>query len=801
MNAFIRCIALSLFVVVFFTACRGDTKQSKLVHQVDEGTYIVSVDDGRRLKIRAYGENIIRLQSVRAEEDFYADDHYEMVMAHDWPRTFDFSVHGDHYRFTTGSDLSLRVDKSSLASSFYADGKPVLSERSGVQWQGNTITASFNYENEHFTGLGHGFYARENSLDLRGKVVARNYGQEQREQAPLIVPFYLSSNGYGVFLNSTFTNKFTFGVDGEYSIAIDDLGFGGRMDYFFINGPEFKTILDRYTQLTGRPRLPPKSMFGLQLSDKGHDHASATPSDQTWWQQKITEHREAGFPLDHVVNDNRWRAAGGKRCESKLAWDSERYPDPAAYNEWLNENGLTATVDFNRCIAKYTDGWKPEFNLPETGKIDFADSAPDLTHAGFRDWFWQAFYDNTLNPELGYPGSALWIDEFDEQGGAPMDMILANGRSSAEMRNYWFFLIAKALVQEGWDKSDINKRPFVWVRGMTAGGQRYATLWSGDIYPHYEDMRGQVRAMQLAGMSGFPYWGHDAGGFYNWEEGKGPDDKLYVQWGMALGSVSPIWKPHGVGQSRWPLDRAPWVQEQAHKYMDLRYQLMPYLYSMAHIAANTGTPIVRPMVLEFQQHEQAWQYDLQFMLGDSLLVAPNTSGEATMDVWLPAGNWYDYDSKQLVKGNRVISVEAPLGKLPMYVKEGAVIPRRDPALSTAFINKEKLIFDVYTGGSSSRMEVIEDDEITDAYREGEFAVTTASYDNEKGELKIQTTREHADYVPAKREFEINFYGTANFSCVEIDGEKVASEDISTGTKVILSARSTAEPVVLKVCGE
>ena len=571
------------------------------------------------------------------------------------------------------------------------------------------------------------------------------------------------------------------------------------MDYFFIAGPELKMVLDRYTQLTGRPRLPPKAIFGLQLSDKGHDHNTATPSDETWWKQKITAHRDAGFPLDHIVNDNRWRAAGGKRCESKFEWDNGRYPEPAEYAEWLHENGLVATLDFNRCIAKRSDGWRAEFNLPVTGKIDFEDSAPDLTNAEFREWFWQLFYVKALNPSLKYPGSALWIDEFDEQGAVPKDLILSNGRSSAEMRNYWFFLIAKALVQQGWDRSDIDRRPYVWVRGMTAGAQRYATLWSGDISPSHDDMQAQIRAMQLAGLSGFPYWGHDAGGFFDWEKGLGPDDDLYVQWAMAFGSFAPIWKPHGMGQSRWPLDRSAWAQEAARRFMRLRYELMPYLYSYAHVAANTGTPMARAMALEYQDMDAAWKYDQQDMWGDFLLIAPNATGEDTIDVWLPPGNWYDYESKVLVNGDRVISVDAPIGSLPIFVKEGAVIPRREFALSTAFINKGKLIVDVYSGRSNSSIGVVEDDEVTDAYRDGEFSVTRIDYMPLQKTIHIETTDNQPNFAPGDREYVINIFGESEFDCVEIDGVRVNGERNDTSTTLTIASQSSTKPVHIRAC--
>src|SRR6185503_12534237 len=181
-----------------------------------------------------------------------------------------------------------------------------------------------------------------------------------------------------------------------------------------------------------------------------------------------------------------------------------------------------------------------------------------------------------------------------------LDMRFENGSNWQEMRNYWFFLIAKALVQRGWDKSfKGSKRPFVWVRGMTAGAQRYATLWSGDIKSTYADMQTQVRGMQLSGLSGFPFWGHDAGGFYL--DNTSPNDSIYRQWSMAFGSFTPFWKPHGVGRSRWPLDRSEIVKQDAKLYCELRYRLIPYIYSYAHVANQTGMPMARAMVLAYSK--------------------------------------------------------------------------------------------------------------------------------------------------------------------------------------------------------
>lgn len=801
-----------LWGALWVLVCAGLLAHSSVVVANDpidiNGAYEFVAGNGERLRITPYGEYIVRVQRIRAGEHFLPDSHYEMVERHNWSRDFRMRETPKNWKLENhkNPNMEIIVNKNTLLLTFVQQKKSVLQE-DRAWWTGTRMGINFVPDvTEHFTGLGHVFYGRENSIDLRGKVVGRNYGKEQIQQAPLIVPFYLSSKGYGVFLNSTFSNQFSFSANTEshrkydYSIVLDDHGFGGQLDYFFIDGPELKQVLNNYTQLTGRPRLPMKAVFGLQLSDKGHDHDSSSPSNQSWWQEKITQHRKAGYPLDHVINDNRWRAGGGKRCESRMEWDKERYPDPKLYAQWLKANGLISTLDINRCIAQFSRGWKAEFNIQNPENIEFSNSAPDLTNAEFRKWFWNIFYQQSLDPQLQFPGDALWIDEFDEMGAAPDAMKLANGRSWAEMRNYWFFLISKALVQEGWDKSALrNKRPFVWVRGMTAGAQRYASLWSGDIYPNHNDMQAQIRAMQLAGVSGFPFWGHDAGGFYDWNNKLGPDENLYAQWAMAFGSFAPIWKPHGMGQSRWPLDRSLKNQKIAKQYAQLRYELMPYIYTAAHNAAATGVPMARPMLLDFQNNKNAWKFDLQYMWGDSFLVAPHADNGNKKELWLPPGAWYDFYSKKLLSGNSILKVGVPEGFLPLYVKQGAIIPRYDYALSTAFSNKEKLVLDVYVGANGSA-ELIEDDDHSEGYRKGELQRTQLFYNHKDKSLRI--SKAQGNYIGAlkKRSYEIRFYGETE-SCWELNGKRLRVEKTAGQLTVKLPPFPVSDDVNITSCSE
>lgn len=796
-------ISAALTFVLFFSAAAFSQNQgSSQIKYFRDGRSIIFSNGNKQIRLTPYGNNIIRVQTIRSTEQFFSDDRNEMVVTHQWTGELNLSENEKSYQLSTPTDngISISMDKPYLQLSFSKTGtdNPFLEQEKGIWWSSDTAAVFFRYDpKEHFTGLGHGYYGREESLDLRGKIINRNYGTEHGQQAPLIVPMYLSGKGYGVFLNSTFPNTFNFGKDGNYSFSVSG---NGQMDFFVMSGPDFVGILDLYTQLTGRPRFPPKAFFGLALSDKGNDHTSTDPSDENWWKRKISDHRNAGFPLDHIVNDNRWRAGGGQRCLSFFEWDLLRFPDPSEYGKWVKSNGLIMTLDFNRCIASHSEGWKPGFNIPQSDKIDFGDSAPDFTKKEVRDWFWNLMWKKSLDPKLTYPGDALWIDEFDEMGQTPPAMKFENGTSWLEMRNYWFFLISKSLVEDGWDKSFAgSKRSFVWVRGMTAGAQRFATLWSGDIKPTYSDMKTQVRSLQLSGLSGFPFWGHDAGGFYNWETKEGPDDDMYRNWSMAFGSFTSFWKPHGVGKSRWPLDRSSDVQKDAMLYSHLRYQLLPYLYSYANQASTTGLPVSRAMVIGRELDSLAWKSDLQYMWGNEFLVAPNCSDSDHVKVWLPEGNWYDFWNEEILAGNRTFDYASPTGKLPLFVKSGSIIPMYNFALSTAFMHEDSLTLHVYTG-KDSHFELYEDDGVSENWKtKKEKRTTDISFRQSEFELNISASEGNYLNAPVNRFYIIIFHGLSKPVELEVNGKKLEfiwNQELKTLT-VAINTMPVSQKLVIR----
>ncbi|HEU0032353.1 MAG TPA: TIM-barrel domain-containing protein [Kofleriaceae bacterium] len=765
-------------------------------HAVVGRSVVVTTDGGHRMRLTSYGDATVRIQAIEPGAQFTPDATYDMVARHDVGGAFTVVDGGPFLELTAGR-ARIKLTKSPLRVQIFRNTTLVLADAGGATWSAAGVTQKFAVDGtERFAGLGHGFLGRVGKLELTGSDTGRNYGTQEGEQAPLIVPFYLSSKGYGVFVNSAFTNRFRFNVAGAYEIALA----GREIDYFVMLGPDLPSVLAQYTDLTGKPRLPPLAMFGLALSDK----AEPTVSAADWWQQKVHAHRAAGWPIDHMVNDNRWRAGGGERCMSRFEWDATRYADPSAFRTWMEQQGLVATLDFNRCIADQSAGWQPSFNLPEPGTAEFSSSEPDLTRADVRAWWWNLMWTKTLDPALHYPGDALWIDEFDQMGTAPAAQILGNGHTWGEMRNHWFLWIARALGEDGWDAAMAGaKRPFTWVRGMTAGGQRYATLWSGDIDPTYAEEKLQIRGMLAAGLSAFPYWGHDAGGFHGEQVTAPQFDELYQQWAMAMGAFSPYWKPHGTLHSRWPIDRSPEAQHVATVYGELRYQLLPYTYTFARVAAETGLPLARAMLLAYPEHNEAWSRDLQYLWGSELLVAPNPSpGFNTVSVWLPPGTWFDFWTDRKLDGNRTLDASAALGRVLVYAKAGAIVPMGPAASSTTFLRRDVLDIHVYDG-ADGHFTLLEDDGKTEGYRTGAGQATELAYTAATKTLQVAATTGTYDGAPATRRYRIIVHGLASPSCATIDGVEATQLDrahdaLALGAGAAWTARNVAGTLTVVV---
>ncbi len=766
-------------------------------HAESGSSIVITGGSGEKIRITPYGDYMVRVQAVKNNENFYPDTQYEMVERHDWKGVLAVEDKSSELQISTkaadGVMLTLAKKPMRISFSLKNGSGALLKEKDGVVWSGNNVTESFEATtDEHFAGLGHEKYGRIPKLDRTGTSLKVSAGAE----GACIVPFFLSSKGYGVFLNTTFTHTITLCQNNEYSLSINGEGYGGKMDYFFIAGPQLTQVVDRYTQLTGRPRLPQKSIFGLHLSDK----SDPTNPGESWWKDMITKHRNAGFAIDHQVNDNAWRASNEAVSTQQNSWfEFNNKYNPPEYKKWCDANGITVTLDLNRPNIPKCWGWdQAKYGIPNST------ACPDFTNPAARKWIWDLFFNKAFNPAIAYPGDAVWLDEFDYPDHNHSTTLKSGKRWAEEAINYHFDLL-KACVKEGWDSAiGESKRSYFWSRGITAGAQRFGFYWSGDINGNYNDMKYQVKAMQSAGLCGFPFFNHDAGGHVNLTNN---GDNSYRQWDMGFGSFTPIWKPHGPSHRRWPLQRNTTCQATAKTFITTRYQMIPYIYTYAYKAFSTGVPMVRSMFLEDQSNATAWQKEMQYYWGREMLIAPNCSdGNNNVSVWFPKGNWYDFWNDKKYTGDQTVNYSAATGVLPAFVREGAVIPMVPFAKSTFFIPKDTLIVHVYTGADGT-FQLYEDDGVTEKYRtKKEYRLTDIKYKESSLRVDIGAVEGQFTNAPSKRTFQIVYHGLSAAQKIYLSKEEIKSytklSDIpanQNGTiwdseKKLLSVRLSAVPV-------
>ncbi len=746
--------------------------------------------DGHETRLSSYGDTIVRIQHRVGAQAYFDDDHYAAVLPNRRGGALALKDLGAAWEAITPAGLKVRVRKADGVVSVARGEQPLLSEHEAAWRRDGRMGVSFvSSPQERFFGFGQAPLGATDRLEVTGERVRRNYGEDptptRGAQGNLLVPFYISQRGYGVFFNTTFPNEMSFNAGKTYEATFQVDDQPSEIDYYVFGAAKPAQLIERYTWLTGRPALPPRWAFGLQLSDNEPDVRGLV--DAEWWRTQVGKLYAAGFPLDHMVFDNDWREGSGGWSGSRFAFSGERWPDPKAFADWYRPLGLSVTLDLNMNVAAGSEGWKPAFNMPVTGKCSdaHADSYPDYSNPATRAWVWSLFWKKALDPALGYPGEALWMDEADAiQTGptcVPDSARLSDGSTWLESRNGYYLQLARAVTEEGWlahmrgqrDGHSFVPRPYVWIRGGSAGGQRLGLHWTGDLLQDQDSLRGQVLAMQQSGLAGYPYFNHDAGGFMPLKpfaadtgfdrEKADLTDNAYVQWAMAFGSFTPIWRPHGLFSPRWPTGRSEAVQKWARLYSHVRYESMPYIYDAAIEAALTGMPMARPMLVAYPDSERAWQAQDQYMWGGDILVAPSTNlagSPATKSIWLPPEKrWYGLWDEHGYDGDQVIRYRAAFGYIPAFVRAGAILPKYDFALNTSQQDRSKLTLDVYAG-ADGRYELREDDGYSTDYLKGAIRRTTLAYREDAKGRVLSIMAAEGDYVgaPVGRRYVVRLHG-------------------------------------------
>lgn len=484
-------------------------------------------------------------------------------------------------------------------------------------------------------------------------------GGTSTEQSYKSIPFYLSSRGYGVFVNDS--DRVSFEVGSE---AVSRVSFslpGEHLEYFLIGGKDLCEVLENYTDLTGKPSLPPAYTFGLWLST-----SFLTKYDEETVLSFIDGMARRNIPLQVFHFDCFWM----KEFEwCGFEWDKRQFPDPEAMLKRLRDRGLGICCWINPYIAQrsalFDEGAaKGYFIKKEDGSVFQTDSwqpgmaIVDFTNPDACRWFGDKIR------ALCRMGVTCIKTDFGER--IPTKVTYFDGSDPIKMHNYYTYLYNKTVfevLEEVYGKN----QACLFARSATAGSQKFPVHWGGDCTAEYVSMAETLRGGLSLCASGFGYFSHDISGF---ETTATPD--LYKRW-CAFGLMSSHSRLHGSTSYR-----VPWFFDEEscdvlRFFTELKGKLMPYLFAQAVKTSTVGVPMMRPMVLQYASEPAALTCDKQYMFGDDLLIAPVLSEDGTAEFYLPEGIWTDILTEETVCGGKYIRRKCSYTEIPAYARPGSVI--------------------------------------------------------------------------------------------------------------------------------
>jgi alpha-D-xyloside xylohydrolase len=514
---------------------------------------------------------------------------------------------------------------------------------------------------ECFYGTGERF----TKMDLSGKTMQLSNLDGQgvnNRRTYKSIPFYLSSENYGLFLHTTSFGKFSLADHSTRSAQV--LVEEPVVDFFLIGGDSPEEILFGYRQLTGFPSMPPLWSFGTWMSRMTYFSADEV-------NEICDRMRTEDYPCDVIHLDTGWFETDWL-CEWKF--NDERFPNPEKFIGNLKEKGYRVSlwqlpyISYN--AIQYKEADENEYISKSERKIsgssnfsvqDFAGTI-DFTYDKATEWY------KDLLRNLLKMGVVCIKTDFGED--IHLDAEYRN-MSPEKLHNLYPLLYQKAAYEV---TKEVTGDGIVWARAGWAGCQRYPLHWGGDSACSWDGMAGSLKGGLQLGLSGFGFWSHDVPGFHgvpNFMNSVVPDD-LYVRW-TQFGVFTSHLRYHGTSK------REPWhypaISDIIRKYWKLRYQLIPYILQQSEITTRTGMPVLRALILHHPNDKTSRQIDDQYYFGENMLVAPVMNSENIRDIYLPEGTWVHFFTREVFEGERWLkNVEVPLDEIPVFVKHGAIIP-------------------------------------------------------------------------------------------------------------------------------
>jgi alpha-glucosidase len=724
-----------------------------------------------KVRVTVFRDGIFRVR-VAPNGNFPKDFSWALIASPE-PSAAKVEENQKEIRITAGSVVGT-IQRSPLLINFSdATGNVFLADEPSLPmaWNGKRVHIWKKMPaDENYYGLGD----KAGPMNRRNRAFTNwntdEFGwQESSDPLYKTVPFFIGlrkGTAYGVFFDNTYRSVFDFGKESQdfFSFGAE----GGELNYYFIAGPEPKRIIEAYTAMTGRSPLPPLWTLGYQQS-----RYSYFPEARA--REIVNTLREKKIPADAIYFDIDYQQDNAPFTINREYFSTfeKMISDFRAQGmHTILITDLHIKKDPNHGYAPYDSGMKNDVFVKNPDGSVFvgvvwpgASVFPDFTLSRVRDW-WGGLYKDFV----GMGATGFWNDMnepalFERADKTmPLDTVhrLDDGTTldHRALHNVYGMQNVRA-TYEGLRKLQPEERPFVLTRAAYSGAQRYAATWTGDNSSTWNHLKMSTPMLLSMGISGYPLVGDDIGGFAG-----SPTADLLTRW-FEVGALNPIYRDH---TAKGTADQEPWVHGPEHeairrKYIELRYELMPYLYTGIEEMSHTGIPLMRPIFLEYPQASDFYGDNRDFLFGRDLFVAPVTTEMVDAEeISLPPGEWYDFWTGAKLSSKEKLSLRPRLDEMPLYVRAGAILPMQPLVQNTGEKPNGPLELRVYLPASTTsndcRGTLYQDDGHTFAYQKGEILRVNYSCQLSNGSATVSSTIEKNAFQPWWKSVEVTLFGVA-----------------------------------------
>ncbi len=733
----LKLVLLSLiFVGLFSLTFAQNSARSYVGYKQNVGEVDVSVSDGV-YKIVYYNKNAFHVL-------FYPNNtevknfSYAIVKTPEKP---DYLIKDESNVLKIESKaLKIFVTKTPFNISFYRYADLLFSENEGYSKTDTSQIMSFKIEpDEILYGAGErvlGMNHRGYDLELYNKA---HYGYETHsELMNYTLPMYISSKKYAVLFDNA--SKGHLDLDSKKTNTVKYETVSGTMNYMVFSGADWFDLTSQITNITGKQPLPPLWAFGNFSSRFGYHSQKQVLST-------VDKFFKDGIPVEATIVDIYWFGKDIKGSMGNLDWYHDSFPDPTSMINQLNKEGVKTILVTEPFILTTSDRWQEavdnkvlctdkdgnpftyDFYFGHTGLID-------IFKPGAREWFWNIYKGLTQQ------GIGGWWGDLGEPEVHPAALQHVNG-SADEVHNAYGHEWTR-MIYEGYKKDFSNQRPFILMRSGYAGSQRYGIIpWTGDVSQTWGGLVPQPELSMQMNMQGIAYVHSDLGGFAVMN--KTIDNELYIRW-LQYGVFQPIYRPHAQEQiPSEPVFQNDTVIAHVKKAIELRYKLLPYIYTMAFDNNQTGKPLMYPLFYIEPKNKKLLTYEDAYMWGDAFLVSPiKAPGVTQQKVYLPAGNgWTDFYSDKRYDGGQEITTDVTIDHIPVFVKGGSFLPMLKEAKQTKDYSLANFDMNYYPDKKvfSSSYSLYNDDGVTnESYEKGMFEQFNFEAHNSEKVLTITIER-------------------------------------------------------------